>query len=361
MAEFNFTLPMTLKLRLHDEWNIRTTGRGLAEIEGGEMDVDVLAYKGDPGDAGRDGTPVQIHRAQIPADIPAIGSLSPEWIGHGWRVDGSRDVKMVVEEYPGGPVKFDTLTNYLGDKGDTGAVPTLAVRSVTSTTEGNGSVEFEEISPGAYAADFVLRKGDTGAPSTVPGPAAAVEAATDYEDDDTAAVTGDVLAKRSDGKWGPRKIFQSPGVYKKAGSAEDWLAVNSGNGWAGEYVSIVTMPMPAQPFAWEPEVDGMVEFFTTANVRIDLECRLGAVSGPLLARGPAIAITSFQNQWIPRVLSRAAEETISVPTSSSTIVPKNTAVNIFLIARKIETTAQTRLETRKERAYLRVRPIPVSV
>ncbi|OZE04981.1 hypothetical protein CH250_20770, partial [Rhodococcus sp. 05-2255-3C] len=168
-------------------------------------------------------------------------------------------------------------------------------------------------------------------------------------------------AKRSDGKWGPRKIFQSPGVYKKAGSAEDWLAVNSGNGWTGEYLSIVTMPMPAQPFAWEPEVDGMVEFFTTANVRIDLECRLGAVAGPLLARGPAIAITAFQNQWIPRVLSRAAEETISVPTSSSTIVPKNTAVNIFLIARKIETTAPTRLETRKERAYLRVRPIPVPV
>lgn len=361
MAGFNFSLPMKLNLRLHDQWDIRTTGRGVAEIESGEMDVDVLAYKGDPGDAGRDGTPVQIHRAQIAGDIPAIGTLDSAWIGHAWRVDGSRDVKIVVEEYPGGPVKFETLTNYLGDKGDTGAIPTLTVRSTTSVSEGDGSVEFEEISPGAYAADFILRKGDPGPASTVPGPAAAVEAATDYEDGDTPAVTGDVLAKRSDGKWGPRKIFQSPGVYKKVGSAADWLAVNSGNGWAGDYLSIVTMAMPAQPFPWEPEVDGMVEFFTTANIRIDLECRLGAVSGPLLGRGPGTAITAFQNQWVPRTLVRAAEETISSPTSSSTIVPANTAVNIFLIAQKIETTAQTRLETRKERAFLRVRPIPVPV
>ena len=358
---FNFELPMTLKLRLHDQWNIRTTGRGLAEIEGGTMDVDVLAYKGDDGDPGRDGTPVQIHRAAIAGDIPAIGSLSPEWVGHGWRVDGSRDVKMVVEEYPGGPVKFDTLTNYLGDKGDTGAIPSLSVRSVATTDTGNGSVLFEEISPGAYVADFVLRKGETGAASTVPGPAAAVEAATDYEDGGVDAVTGDVLAKRSDGKWGPRKVFQSPGVYKMAGSDPNFLAVNTGNGWAGEYIQIAVRTIPAQPFAWEPEVDGMVEFFTSANVRIDLECRLGALSGPLLGRGPGAAISAFTGQWIPRTLVKASDETITVPTSSSTIVPANTAVNIYLIAQKIESSAQTRLETRKERAFLRVRPMPVVV
>lgn len=361
MAGFNFSLPMTLRLRLNDQWNIRTTGRGVAEIEAGNMDVDVLAYKGDDGKPGRDGTPPQIHRAGVPGDIPPIGSLDRDWIGHAWIVDGSRDLKMVVEEYPGGPIKFETLPNYLGDKGNTGAIPTLDVRSTTSTDTGNGSVTFEEVSPGAYAADFILRKGDKGDPSTVPGPAAAVEAATDYEDGDVAAVAGDVLAKRSDGKWGPRKVHQSPGVYKKAGSANDWLAVNTGNGWAGEFIQIVAMAIPAQPFAWEPEVDGMVEFFTSANVRIDLECRLGALSGPLLGRGPAAAISAFTGQWIPRTLVRATDETTATPSASSTIVPANTAVNIYLIAQKIESSAQTRLETRKERAFLRVRPVPVVV
>ncbi|OZE77238.1 hypothetical protein CH305_18555 [Rhodococcus sp. 15-649-2-2] len=358
---FNFTLPAKLNVRLADQWDIRNSGRGLIEIEAGNMDVDVLAYKGDPGDPGRDGVAVQIHRAEIPADIPLLGDLDDTWIGHGWRVDGSRDVKLLVEETPGGALKFETLTNYLGDKGDTGPRPTFTAGTVTAgTTPTDLNLTVREISEGAYAIDAVLPRGNPGAASTVPGPTASFFGASDG-DGLTAASVGDVLYKRSSGTIGAKPLNVSPGVYKKAGSDADWLAVNTGNGWTGAYQTITTMVIPAQPYAYEPDVTGLCEFFVTTGVRMDLEAHLGAVSGPLLARGPGASLSSWNNEWMPRLLVPGSDETIAAPTSSSTIVPANTAATIYLIAVRVDSLTAVRFESRKTRAYLRVRPVPVAV
>ncbi|MDZ7914061.1 MAG: hypothetical protein U5O16_19840 [Rhodococcus sp. (in: high G+C Gram-positive bacteria)] len=98
---FNFELPATLRVRLADQWDIRKTGRGVVEIEGGDMDVDVLAYKGDQGDPGRDGLPPR-YMGSVASEIllPSPATLTPADIGKWWGV-GKDTTSMVPPQRHG--------------------------------------------------------------------------------------------------------------------------------------------------------------------------------------------------------------------------------------------------------------------
>ncbi|MDF3308702.1 hypothetical protein P3H15_27165 [Rhodococcus sp. T2V] len=354
MTGFNFTLPMTLKLRLKDQWDIRTTGRGVAEIEAGEMDVDVLAYKGDQGDPGRDGVPPRfMGDVATTGDLPDPNDLDPDYdLGQWWGITGTNDAWF----YNGTPT-LERRQNYIGAQGVAGPAITLTKGTITQGTDWNFSLE--EVGSNAYKLNIVAKPGPAGADSTVPGPTATIETASDF-DDTTEPKTGDVLVKLANGKWGPGTVAMSPGVYKKVGSETSWLAIDTGNNWSGDFQTITTLTIPAQPWAYEPDVYGLVEFSVAAinNVRMDLEARLGAVSGPLLGRGAGDAVGIFESEWTARTLVPAADETAPAG-AGSTIVPAGTAATIYLIGRRVDSLAQIRFQTRKERAFLRVRPMPV--
>lgn len=362
---WNISFPAKIAIRGQDQWNVRSTMRGIVEIESVEgangAVVDALMYKGDTGDAGRDGRPPIIHAVPLAEDVPSLGSLDESWIGHGWRVGSSRDVTFLTQSGPDGPLVLENQPNWLGAQGNPGAVPSLAIGTVTAgASPTDFGVSIDLVSGTSYEVNMKLPLGLPGEDSTVPGPTATIATASDAEGLAAAAV-GDVLYKKSATKFGAKKILMSPGVYKKAATAEDWQTIDTGSNWKDEYVSITTMVIPAQPTPWEPEVFGLCEFQVAgSNVRMDLEARLGAISGPLLSRGPGPTISSFVGEWSSRQLLPAAEES-TLPTSSSTIVAADTAVTIYLIARKIGSTSGIRFQARKDRGYLRVRPMPMSV
>ncbi|QSE94205.1 hypothetical protein JWS13_39210 [Rhodococcus pseudokoreensis] len=345
---------MTLKLRLKDQWDIRTTGRGVAEIEAGEMNVDVLAYKGDPGEAGRDGVPPRfMGDVAVIGDLPDPNTLDPDYdLGKWWGVTGSQDAWF----YNGTPT-LERRENYIGAPGATGPAPTLTKGTITQGADWGFSIE-QVGTTNAYKLNIVAKPGPAGEDSTVPGPTATIETASDF-DDTTEPETGDVLVKLSNGKWGPGTVAMSPGVYKKVGSETDWLAVDTGSNWNGEYQTITTLTIPPQPWAYEPDVYGLVEFMVAGNnVRMDLEARLGAVSGPLLGRGAGDAVGLFESEWTARTLVPGADETAPAG-AGSTIVPASTTAVIYLLGRRVDSSAKMRFQTRKERAFLRVRPMPV--
>jgi hypothetical protein len=348
---FNFELPATLRLRLVDQWDIRTTGRGVAEIEAGNLDVDVLAYKGDKGDAGRDGVPPRyMGDVATESALPSPSTLTTSDIGKWWGVVGTSHAWF----YSGTPTLVKR-ENYI-QVGPAGPSITLTKGTITEGEDWGFSIE--QISSTGFRLNVVAKPGPPGNDSTVPGPTATIGTASDF-DDTAEPEAGDALVYVGGGKWAPRKIAMSPGVYKKDGSAADWLAVNTGNNWAGDYAAITTLTIPAQPWAYEPEVHALVEFMVAGNnVRMDLEARLNSVSGPLLGRGLGSSVGIFENEWTPRTLVPGGDET-SAPGASSTIVAQGAPATIYLLGRRVDSTSKLRFETRKERAMLRVRPMPV--
>lgn len=349
---FNFELPATLRLRLVDQWDIRTTGRGVAEIEAGNLDVDVLAYKGDQGDPGRDGMPPRfVADVASEAALPSPSTMGPADIGKWWGVTGTPHAW-----FYNGTATLSKRENYT-QTGPPGPSITLTKGTITEGTDWNFSVE--QAAADSYRLNIVAKPGPKGEDSTVPGPTATISTASDF-DDTTEPTTGDALVWTSGGKWAPKRIATSPGVYKKDGSASDWLAVNTGSNWAGDYQTITTLVIAAQPWPYEPDVHALCEFMVSGtNVRMDLEARLGSVSGPLLGRGAGASLSSYLNEWVPRTLVPGGEET-AAPGASSTIVAAGAQATIFLLARRVDSAAKLRFETRKERASLRVRPMPVA-
>lgn len=349
---FNFEVPATLRIRLADQWDVRKTGRGVLELEGGELEGDVLAYKGDKGDSGRDGMPPRyMGDVATEAALPNPATMGPADIGKWWGVTGTPHAW-----FYNGTTTLAKRENYT-QVGATGPAPTLIKGTITEGADWGFSIE--PVTAGVFKLHIVAKPGPAGANSTVPGPTATISTASDFDPTDPAD-TGDVLGKLANGKWGPIKAAMSPGVYKKVGAAADWLAIDTGNTWTGDYQPITTLTIPAQPWAYEPEVSGLCEFLVAGNnVRMDLEARLGSVSGPLLARGPGASIAAFVDNWTPRILTPGGEET-TTPGTSSTIVAAGAPAVIYLVGRRVDSGAAIRFQTRKERAVLRVRPMLVS-
>ncbi|MGB7234592.1 MAG: hypothetical protein WBD41_01295, partial [Rhodococcus sp. (in: high G+C Gram-positive bacteria)] len=279
---WNIQFPAKIAIRGQDQWNVRSTMRGIVEIESVEgangAVVDALMYKGEPGDPGRDGMPPIIHSVPLAEDVPTLASLDESWIGHGWRVGSSRDVTFLTQTAPNGPLILENQPNWLGAQGLAGAVPSLAMGTVIAgTSPTDYAVTIELISGTSYAVNMKLPLGLPGEDSTVPGPTATIATASDADGLAEAAV-GDVLYKKSSTTFGAKKILMSPGVYKKAATSADWLTIDTGTNWTDEYISITSMVIPAQPTPWEPEVFGLCEFQVSGtNVRMDLEARLGAI------------------------------------------------------------------------------------
>ncbi|MEJ6019882.1 hypothetical protein [Corynebacterium sp. H113] len=351
-----FKMPAELRLQLKDQWDIRSTQRGVLVMEGGNtITTDIPAIKGDQGDPGRDGVPPRFHAPVTVAELPNPGALGVEDVGWMWPIKGSTTV------YQFNGYDLVPLENYLGARGPIGPAPAVRVGEI-HVDEVPGVATRQDVD-GTVIFDFTIPRGQQGVPGQKgeTGDSASISSAVDYDDGGVPAVVGDVLTMRADGDWGPAKPQIAAGTVKKYGADSDWEAVNTGVGWRGDYVEITKLTIPPQAYPWEPEVFGMVDAKVDGiMVRIDIEARLNAVSGPLLALGAGPESDGVLGDWVPRQLMPAADETASFNDSSSVVQPGREAV-IYLIARRVESLSAITLQTRKERAYLRVNVTPVRV
>ena len=350
----DFTMPAELRLQLKDQWDIRSTQRGVLVMEGGNtINAEIPAIKGDKGDPGRDGMPPRFHEPVHISELPNPEALTKDDEGWIWPIIDST----TVYTYNG----FDLvpIENWMGARGPVGPPPTVRIGQVQTSDiarvvgvqDAEGTVTLDIDLPRGHKGD----KGDKGDT----GDAAPISSALDYDDGGTPAQRGDVLTMRADGDWGPARPQISAGVVKKSGADSDWADVNTGVNWKGDYVSIVTVTVPAQDVPWEPEVYGMVDVRVDGlMVRMDVEARLGAVSGPLLALGPGLATSAMIGEWMPRQLVPAADESAAFNASSS-IVPAGQEATIYVIARRVESLTGVTVRARKDRAYLRVHVNPV--
>lgn len=355
MAEL--TIPSTLHLNLTDQWNIREEGRGVLEIDGPSITTSIPAYKGDKGEPGRDGLPPRFREPVTEDNLPDIAGLSPSDMGWFWPIVGSTDVLT----YNG--LDLIRIENYFGARGPVGPAPKVAVGTVQEGPVPAVTVVDDSSVSGTATLSFVLPKaqqGERGLKGDT-GPAASISDSTDYDDHGTPATAGQVLTKHTDGTWGPQTVQLSPGVVKKSGADSDWRALDSGINWTGDTMQVVVVNVPAQPFPWEPEVYGCLDIKADGiGLVVDAEVRLGAASGPLVAKGPGNQNEQVIGEWQTRTIIPAADGTTALG-ASNTIVPAGTGIDLYLLVRRRYSSTGITVKSRKDNGFLRIKVEPVVV
>lgn len=346
-----FNMPATLRVNLKDQFDLRTTQRGILEVDQGQIEMDALAFKGDKGDKGDVGPTLLVQEPVPEYSIPNLGDMTEEQVGWAWPIIGKSEAIV----YNG--VDLVRVPLFDGKQGVPGISPQLA--GETAVVSGTATaLQLVEIAPSIWQLQGTVAKGEKGPPGVTgpQGPSAAIQGAADVQGP---FIEGQTVVMGAGGKFVAADLAQPSGVYKKSGADSDWSDVDTGSNWRGDTIQLTMLQIPAQDFAWEPEVHGHVECqYIGIAVRFDAEVRLGSASGPLVALGPGMASTALLSTWTSRSIQPAAEETTN-PATSATIVPAGQVANLYLVLRRIESAAALRVLARKQRAHLRVRLLPV--
>lgn len=330
-----------------DYEDFASTGRAVFEVtpEGGLVELPrgrrgEKGEKGEPANPVRWGDPVAsadaLPRSYTERDANTCHPCYPEralyvWGGTGWM------------HYP----------DWIGTQGVPGRTPTIAIGRVEEGQTPQVNLAGES-TPEAPILNFVLpegRPGPRGLEGPV-GPSAAISASTDYDQGKT-AVVGDSLTWDGE-RWGPSKVVAPVGPFTLPASA--FSAANVGLlEFGGKKVVVIgELTIPALPFAWRPIVEGNVEVQTSGGVWVDIEVRLGSVSGPMV--GVATGIPGQRLQDFSRIYPYF-EEAVS-PASTHAQVEANTAATLIVIARRTTGIAGT-WSTNKFRNHLAVMAQPV--
>ncbi|MFF1531477.1 hypothetical protein [Cellulomonas sp. NPDC058312] len=292
-------------------FQIRQRQDGAAEAAMG-----LPAYKGDKGDRG---PATQIYLVATSADIPSPGSLSDADIGKGWRVEGSTTVKFWTN------IGFVTHPDWLGVEGDpgppgpaanltAGSIEMLAP-GVEPTFDITGTAPNQVLSLGIPTTPGL--KGDT-------GPAAAIEASEDYEDDGTAATAGQVLAKRTDGSWGPRRPLSVIEEYVIPPASFPNASKNSSD----QRHQLLAVPIPAKDYPYRFDFSGGVDVDNRIGHQVDTEIRLdNAVSGTLVGLGKGQDSEGWRE-----VQFRAHSNVAYQPGSTVGVITPGTSVTVYVSA-----------------------------
>lgn len=353
------SIPATLNLVLTDQWNIREEGRGVLEIDGDSITTSIPAYKGEPGapgEPGRDGLPPRFREPVTEAELPDPAYLSPSDMGWFWPIVGTTD----VVTYNG--LDLVRIEDYFGSRGPAGPAPKVQVGTVKVGPVPAVTV-VDDPANSAATLSFILpepREGKTGPRGEV-GPAASIEDSTDYDDHGTPATTGTVLTKHSDGTWYPATPQLSPGVIKKSGADSDWKALDSGLNWSGDTMQVVIVTVPAQQFPWEPEVFGNIDVKCDGiGLVVDAEVRLGAASGPLVAKGAGDQNERILGEWKTLTIVPAADGTTPLGASNTTVAA-GASVDLYLLLRRRYSSTGITVKSRKDNGFLRIKVEPVVV
>ncbi|MBF6459795.1 hypothetical protein IU433_12185 [Nocardia puris] len=140
-------------------------------------------------------------------------------------------------------------------------------------------------------------------------------------------------------------------------------AIAGGQFGAGSNISgdrtIATMNIPAQPVAWRPIImSGSINIKVHANVlddtRVNIEVRLGAVDGPLIGYGHALAATNNSMcQLVPRW-----EVAIGPDSAHATVAPNQTAA-IYVVSKRASGPATYTITNQGAQLLVMAQPLKV--
>lgn len=218
------------------------------------------------GPQGIPGEPADIIRREYgitdPGDLPSVSMLDESDYGRAWYIAGQWHVFDHGE--------YHVIQGSIqGPPGDS-PVLSMSAEVVEAPDEGPvGTIEVQE-SGTSMAPHYHLLIPGTPGPE---GPAAAIEEATDYDDDGTPAEEGDMLIKKADGKWGPG----TPTLFtpRKYTIPHNSFIAHQGN---EPRFLIASKNLPAQDNDWYPDVVGHVKMKRgniLSSVQVEIEVRIG--------------------------------------------------------------------------------------
>lgn len=188
---------------------------------------------------------------------------------------------------------------------------------------------------------------------------------------------GDALSQAGDVQWplgGPsqgetmvwdaalaKAVWQlmTPGPAGPYSIGEEGITAINDNAWPNDLKQVGKVTVPAQDFRWHPRCYGYVDVKVNGIMaRVDLEARLGSMSGPVVGRGPGTQITGFLENYTTRVLVPTFEGPMT-PSAVASSVAAGVAADIYLVIHRIDTLATFGVQTRKDRASFTVYADPV--
>lgn len=218
------------------------------------------------GPQGIPGEPADIIRREYgitdPGDLPSVATLDESDYGRAWYIDGQWHVfdhgeyHVIQGSIPGPP----------------GTTPLLSLSAEQIEAPDSGPIgEIDvDVSGTSTAPHYHLKIPGIPGPD---GPAAAIEAATDYDDGGTPSEEGDFLVRKTDGKWGPGSpTFYTP---KKYTIPHNSFIPHSGS---EPRFLIASLNIPPQEFDWYPDVTGHVRLQRAnifSSVQCEVEVRIG--------------------------------------------------------------------------------------
>lgn len=217
---------------------------------------------------------------------------------------------------------------FRGERGETGPTAEVVAGNIAATAPGTAPAHsYEEISPGVFAHHMTVPRGEEGpeGPEGPQGPAASIALAADVQFD-TPPKVGDVLTYTGLNKWQTGSVYRDVGPY-----SPDPAAWTTGGASAATQRTVVTLTIPAQPWPWRPKVTGHLRMGAGLGTRVDAELRIGSTDGAVCAVG-----CGPENGTTTAAIATAFPGVKMTPTSTYAVVPANTEVTLYLVARRVQ-------------------------
>lgn len=293
------------------------------EHYGGEVLIEVReGSAGGPGAQGPASWP-WIWQGDV-ADRAALDALAP---GEAEKYKAWRVVAENAIYYWTG-LHWIRFVNAFGAPGPQGPANALTAEAIAGATGSSAAAALTGTAPNQHL-QITLPRGTQG-PQGPPGEAGAIADSADVGDM-TGAVQDSVLAwSATDSEWQPVPAPRLSGAWAIGASQ-----ISGGSQISQSPRTLATMTIPAQPIAYRPLVmGGHVNVYTHVTAlnqsRVDLEVRLGAIDGDLIAYGHGVPSVNKV-----AVLLRPCWFSAIGPSSTQGVVAANTTASLYLLARRV--------------------------
>ncbi|WP_411815478.1 hypothetical protein [Gordonia sp. SND2] len=183
-----------------------------------------------------------------------------------------------------------------------------------------------------------------------PGPSGSIIDSVDVDESSSPADGDGLVYVEGTGKleWRPASTFVPEYVIPPSGFTSQ--SVNA----TTTRINLATLSLPAMPYPYRLDISGDIDVDCRASTQIDIEVRVGASDGPLVALGR----TGAADGWRP-VYIRSHSDVAITPETMSATTPAN--VDLVLWIGAVKRAGSTYgWGVRADRAQLRVRLLRVS-
>lgn len=346
MSNVNHLLA-NIRIVFVDVEDLATTGRAVFEVtpEGGMVELP-RGRRGEQGEKGAPADPVKMRAAVLtPDELPR--DLGPRDENSCFPVLSDRSLRVWTGDM------WLTYPNWTGAQGPAGVTPSIQIGRVEEGITPQVNLD-PAGSPEHPILNFVLPEGKPG-PRGLEGPvgpANSISTAIDFDTDQT-PLPGDSLVWSGD-KWAPTPVTAPVGPWTLAASQFKEANVGLLQFGGVTTVALGELTVPPLPFPWKPMVEGNVEVETSAGVWVDIEVRMGSVSGQLVGISTGQPLQRLHD--FARIYPYFEQQ--ATPGNGVGRVEANTSATFFVVARRTSGIAGS-WRTKNFRNHLTVMAQPV--